>query len=75
MPQITTTKLGGRRYRLDYTDLCRNCFGSGEILPAYPENAKPIECGVCNGTGYVDIQKQILVIVKPSKTKTNDSNP
>lgn len=69
MPKYNVTKLGGRRYRVDYTDMCRNCFGSGEILPAFPEGAKPFTCPVCQGACYVDITKQVTLIIKPSKTQ------
>jgi DnaJ-class molecular chaperone len=67
--KYTVTRTGDNSFKNEYTDQCRNCHGSGFILPALPPEASPINCPVCLGTGLVDVTKVIEVIVKPHKNQ------
>jgi DnaJ-class molecular chaperone len=67
--KYTVTRTGDKSFKNEYTAQCRNCYGSGFILPALPPEAGPIDCPVCLGSGEVDVTKMIEVSVKPHKNK------
>lgn len=55
-----------------YVDICRRCKGTGSKLPLMPpvDGAERVEvkCDLCHGSGKVDVEKEIKIIVKPHKT-------
>jgi DnaJ-class molecular chaperone len=61
--------IGDKKYLCRYTANCRGCYGTGELLVATPDEQKTLPCPTCQGSGKVDVTKQISVIVLPHKPK------
>lgn len=60
-----TIRIGQNTYQNSVIKGCRNCGGSGFIVPAIPADSGPGKCPVCKGAGEVRVIKRIEVIVEP----------
>jgi len=66
--KYNTTRTGQHTYQNTYFDQCGNCLGSGLIRLIVPVASTLVVCPVCEGSGVVQVTKNIEVIVKPYKT-------